>query len=265
MDLTGKTALVTGASSGIGTQFAWQLADRGANLILTARRELRLEALAHELRRDKQVKVEVVVADLATPTGAAELFSRTEGAGRRVDVLINNAGAGAYARFLELDWHTTQQQLQLNVISATELAYRFGQAMRERKQGWILNVASVAGYSPMPGYTTYAAGKTYVLNFSFALAQELRSSGVVVGCLSPGLTRSEFHLVAKHSLPSAAGMISMSAEDTAIRGLDGLFEGQANVIPGWFNKLGAFFLKLLPGRLGAAVTALVGPKDASRA
>lgn len=252
MDLSGKTALVTGASSGLGAEFARLLADRNARLILTARRELKLEALAHELRKTKRVQVEVITADLAHPEGAAGLFAKTEGAGRPVDVLINNAGAGAMGDFLDLPWETARQQLQLNIVSATELAHRFGEAMRGRRSGYILNVASVAAYSALAGYATYAASKAYVLNFSYALTHELRGSGVVVGCLSPGLTTTEFHQVAHHRLPKAAALFAMKPADAAERGLNALFDGSANHVPGFFNKLGAAMLKLLPGAVAVA-------------
>lgn len=264
MDLTGKTALVTGASSGIGAECARLLADRGATLIIAARREAKLEALAHQLRREKRVAVQVLTADLATPEGAAQLFERTEGQGQRIDVLINNAGVGAMGDFLDLPWETTQRMLQLNVMASTELAYRLGERMRSRKQGWILNVASVAAYAPMAGYAAYAASKAYVLSFSFALARELKPHGVVVGCLSPGVTATEFHTVARHDLPRAAALVTMGPHETAVRGLDALFEGSPNVVPGLMNKLTAAFLKLLPNAASVAAASSTTDEVRSR-
>ncbi|HLL54704.1 MAG TPA: SDR family oxidoreductase, partial [Myxococcaceae bacterium] len=192
IDLKGKTALVTGASSGIGESLARLLASRGADLIVVARRADRLEALGRELSDKHKVKVRVVAQDLAVPGAAAELFDKTEGQGQRVDLLMNNAGFGTQEFFLDIPWERTTQEIQLNITALTELAYRFGRAMRERKQGWLLNVASIAAYVPTSTMATYAAGKAYVLHFSQALGHELRGHGVQVTCVCPGGTVTEF-------------------------------------------------------------------------
>ncbi|MBK9035963.1 MAG: SDR family NAD(P)-dependent oxidoreductase [Myxococcales bacterium] len=165
-DLRGKTALVTGASSGIGAALARQLAARGANLIVVARREAELEALAAAIKAAHQVEVTVIALDLATPTAAAALFARTEDAGHPVDVLVNNAGFGEHQYFVEQAWGRVAQQLQLNIVTLTELSHRFGQAMAARGRGHILNVASIGAYTPAPTYATYSAGKAYVRDFT---------------------------------------------------------------------------------------------------
>ncbi len=246
MELKGKTALVTGASSGLGEQFARQLAARKADVVVAARRTERLEKLASDLKAAHGVQVDVLTVDLATPEGAERLFAQTEGAGRRVDVLVNNAGFGTFAWFTEMDLAEMHRQLQLNVVTLTELCWRFSRPMRDRRQGWILNVSSIGAYVPSPGYATYSAGKSYVRSFSEALHYELSGSGVRVLSLCPGLVTTEFHAVARHELPSYAKATAMSAEECARRGLNALFAGRRNVVPGFLNKLMALALTLLP-------------------
>jgi hypothetical protein len=249
------TALVTGASSGIGEAMARQLAGRGADVILTARRRERLDALAADLREAHGVRVDVVALDLGTPGAAEELFARTEGEGRPVDILVNNAGAGVHDRFADIGWDRTASQLQLNIVSLTELTHRFVRAMLARRRGWILNVASVGAYMPVPSYATYAAGKAYVRNFTEALAFELRGTPVHVCCLNPGATATEFMNVAGHEVPRGASFALMSSERCARIGLRALFAGRRNVVAGWSNAAAVFLFRFLPraalARLGA--------------
>jgi len=257
MDVRGKTALVTGASSGIGEHFARQLAAAGANVIISARRGDRLKSLAEELTKKHGVEVTTVVVDLSTTEGPTRLFEETEGKGTRVDILINNAGFGTQDDFLEIPWEKVGEQLQLNVVSLTELTHRFGRVMRERKSGHILNVASIGAYMPVPNYATYSAGKAYVRNFTEALAWELAPSGVRVCCLNPGGTKTEFMEVAGHSLsPSLEGTL-MSAERCARIGLDALFGWRRNVVAGFLNKLMTFSLRFVPRRWIVSIAALV--------
>jgi short-subunit dehydrogenase len=246
MDLRGVTALVTGASSGIGEAIARQLAGQGADLILTARRRDRLDTLAGALRETHKVRVDVVPLDLGTPGAAQELFLRTEGEGRPIDVLVNNAGFGVHERFADVAWDRTASQLQLNILSLTELTHRFVGAMIGRGRGWILNVASLGAYMPVPSYATYAARKAYVRNFTEALAYELRGTPVHVCCLNPGATATEFMNVAGHTLPRGASLVLMSPERCARIGLRALFAGRRNVVAGWSNIFATLFLRLLP-------------------
>jgi hypothetical protein len=249
-DLTGKTALVTGASSGIGRAFAVRLAARGANLVIVARRQAELDALAIELRKDHQIEVTVVAIDLATATAAADLYARTEGAGRAIDVLINNAGFGTHQYFLEQDWAKVHQQLQLNIVTLTELTHRFGQAMSQRGRGHILNVGSIGAYTPCPTYATYAAGKAYVRDFTEAIAHELAPRGVRVCCLCPGGTITEFHQVAGQTVPGwMRAMAFMPADRCAAIGLRALFGWRRNVVSGVGNKIGMWALRFVPRRM----------------
>ena len=244
--LSGLTALVTGASSGIGESSAQQLAARGADLILTARRRDRLDALADRLREAHGVHVEVIDMDLGEPDAAEQLFQKTEGAGRRVDVLVNNAGFGIHESFTDIAWERTQSQLQLNILSLTQLTHRFVRAMLARDRGWVLNVASIGAYMPVPSYAAYAASKAYVRNFSEALAHELRRTSVRVTCLCPGATATEFMAVAGHDVPAGLRFALMSPDRCARIGLRALFAGRRNVVAGWSNGIAMWFMRFLP-------------------
>jgi len=248
MKLDGKTALVTGASSGIGRELARQLGAMGADLVITARREDRLQELAEEIRAEHDVEVEVIAADLSDAKAAQQLFEATEEAGKPIDVLANNAGFGTLDPFLEIPWELTLQQMQLNIISLTELCWRFGVAMHARGGGHILNVSSIGAYQPIPQFATYAAGKAYVRNFSEALAYELAPGGVRVCCLCPGGTSTEFSEVAGHELPSWQMAFFMTAERCAAIGLSALFRGRRNIISGLSNKLTCWLMRFLPRR-----------------
>jgi len=249
-DLAGKTALVTGASSGIGAAFARRLAARGAALVIVARRQAELDKLAAALRDEHQVEVDVIALDLSVASAPAELFERTEGAGKPIDILINNAGFGTHQYFVEQAWDHVRQQLQLNIVSLTELSHRFGSAMAARGKGHLLNVASIGAYTPCPTYATYAAGKAYVRDFTEAIAHELAPRGVRVCCLCPGGTETEFHQVAGQTVPGwMKSMAFMSADKCAGIGLRALLGWRRNVVSGWSNKIGMFFLRFLPRRL----------------
>lgn len=259
-----KTAIVTGASSGIGECFARRLAERGYDLVVVARRKERLEALAAEIQAKHSVSVRPLALDLSAPGAAAKLFAETEGAGLEIEVLINNAGFGTQGHFPDIPWEKTTEQIQLNVVSLTEATWRFVGAMRARRRGWVLNVASIGAYMPVPGYATYAAGKAYVRNFSEALAHELRGTGVRVCCLCPGPTESEFIAVAGQALPAWQKLAFMSADRCARIGLRALFGGRRLVVSGIANTLTMWSLRWLPRRVvtwGAAIF-MEGPRPA---
>ncbi len=246
-DLRGRTALVTGASSGLGRVFADQLAAMGADLVVTARREDRLDELGRTLPGRHGVTVTAIPLDLAAPGAPEQLFEVTEGAGMAVDVLINNAGFAVLAPFLEIPAERTDEQLRLNVVALTELTWRFGGAMRARGGGHILNVASFAGFTPVPCFATYAAGKAYVRSLSEALAHELAPEGVRVCALCPGGVATEFWEVASDTGPSRPVRATLARPEDVVRaGLDGLFGGRASVLPGLLNPINAFFMRFLP-------------------
>ena len=264
MDLKGQTALVTGASSGIGVAFARQLAASGADLVITARRKENLEALAKELAEKHAVKVDVVALDLSEPGSPGKLWDATEGAGKKIDVLVNNAGGGIQQYFVETSWERIARQMQLNMLSLTELTHRFSRAMKARGRGAILNVSSIGAYTPTPTMATYSAGKAYVRDFTEALAFELKDTPVRVCCLCPGGTESEFHATAGQTLSKTVRATFMSAEDCARIGLRALFSGRRNIVSGFVNALSVFFMRFTPRRLLIWATAkTLGPPKPS--
>ncbi len=245
-ELTGRRALVTGASSGIGAACARLLAARGATLVITARRKDRLDALAAELRA-AGTTVDVVVADLGAPGGEAALWAAA--ATRPIDVLVNNAGFGHFRPFADVSPERDVEMLQLNIGSLVALTHRFVEARRADKadRGWILNVASIAAYQSVPFFATYAASKAFVRNFSEALHHELRPSGIGVTCLAPGGTHTEFHGVAGAGVYGKLANASMlSAEAVAAIGVRAMLRGKKTVVPGVMNKLSCFFVRFVP-------------------
>jgi uncharacterized protein len=251
--LRGRHALVTGASSGLGADFARELAARGAAVTLAARREDRLRALQRELADRHGGAVEVAVVDL-TAGGAAERLHRdTEAAGRPVDVLVNNAGYGLYGEFSKLDWERECNMLELNVIVPVHLTKLFLPAMLERGFGHVLNVASIGAYQPSPLYASYAAAKSFVLHFTEALSYELRGSGVHATALSPGVVATEFLQVAGQTPTRYQRRSRMDSPTVARIGVDAMLKGRPSVVAGRRNAAAAWSVRLLPRRTAAAL------------
>ncbi len=255
-DLRGKTSVVTGSSSGLGAAFAKLLAARGSDLVITARRANNLEALAAELRQSNGVKVTVIALDLSERDAPERLFAATEGAGVAVHLLVNNAGAGLHQDFVDTPWEKIAQQIQLNVVSLTELTHRFTRAMVARGGGYLLNVASIGAYTPSPTYATYSAGKAFVRDMTEAVAYELRDSPVTVTCLCPGGTVTEFHQSAGHEIAPVFRATFLTAEECAEVGLRAVFGRKRNVISGFTNKASMFFLRFAPRGVMLWATAL---------
>lgn len=247
-------ALVTGASSGIGEAIAREYAGRGKSVILTARREDRLQALARQLR--KQVEVEVIVADLSERDAPAYLFERAQSLGLHVDTLVNNAGYGVPGRFSSSDWKTHADFLQVLVVAVTELTYRFLPPMETARFGRILNVASLAGLVPASaGHTLYGAAKSFVIRFSESLGHEVRSRGIHVTALCPGFTYSEFHDSngMREKVSRLPKTLWRSATQVAKIGVDAVEAGKARVVTGGANRAIAVVSKLLPDALTGAL------------
>ncbi len=240
----GKTALITGASSGIGEQMARQLAAGGCHLILVARRTDRLDALASELGA---VTVDVITADLADPLAVDDVFERTQALGRQVDILINNAGFGFQKPLLSLPMTDQLGMVDVNVRSLLALTQRFVAPMVQRGQGWVLNVSSVSAWFPIPGMATYAASKAAVLHLSRALHEELKPFGIIVSVLCPGGTRTEFSSLAREKMDPDLEKAMMPADRVAAAGLQGLASGKAVVVPGVLYKLMVAVTRVLPG------------------
>lgn len=234
-------ALVTGASAGLGAEFARQLAKRGQKLVLAARRKDRIEALAAELGDARAIPI-----DLAKPGAAAQLIADVEGAGDHVEILLNNAGFGQWGRFTRQDAARQREMIDLNCGTLTELCRLVAPAMVERRSGGILNIASTAAFQPGPGMAVYFATKAYVLSFTEALHEELLRHGVHVTALCPGPTRTEFGEVAGFGGFGAFDRLSMNAAPVVRAGLKGLEKNRAVVIPGLFNRLGAHSTRFAP-------------------
>ncbi|WP_437730205.1 SDR family NAD(P)-dependent oxidoreductase [Sorangium sp. So ce1335] len=252
-DFTGKTVLVTGASMGIGEAFARELSRRGATLILTARSEAKLAALASELG-----KAHVIAADLAAPGAAQRLFDAVAAEGLAVDVLINNAGFGVHGAFGDLSLATQREQVQLNVGALVELTHLF-MPMIERRRGGVIQVASTGAFVPIPYFAVYAATKAFVLSFSEALWAEYRPRGVRVLALCPGATETAFF--------QRSGDVPMAdrrarPEDVVRVGLAAFAAGRASVVHGAVNGIMAFVPRLLGREFGVKLMARFGKPKA---
>lgn len=239
-----SVALVTGASAGLGVEFARQLSARGHRLVLAARRKDRLEALAAALGNARAVEI-----DLSKAGAAAKLIKNIDEAGERVDLLVNNAGFGLHGRFHKAEAKRLRQMVDLNCGALTELCRAVLPAMVDRKSGAILNVASTAAFQAGPGMAVYFATKAYVLSLSEALHEEVARFGVSVTALCPGPTRTEFGEVAGFKANGAFERISMDAESVVRAGLEALDRNRAIVITGALNRIGAFSTRLVPRSL----------------
>jgi len=236
-----KVALITGASAGLGVEFARQLSQRGHRLMLVARRKDRLDALAKELGNARAVAI-----DLSKSGSAAKLLADLEAAGEQVDILVNNAGFGLIGRFAELDAKRERQMIDLNVGTLTDLCRAVAPAMIKRKSGGILNVASTAAFQPGPNMAVYFATKAFVLSLTEALHEELKPHGVHVSALCPGPTRTEFGEVAGFGGNGLFDRVAMESPEVVAAGLDGLDSNRAVVVPGFANKAGAFSTRFAP-------------------
>ena len=260
-----STALITGASSGIGESLARQLAARGANLILVARNETRLEALAAELRAHCHVQVHVLPADLNRPDAAADLSREVRARGLTVDILVNNAGLGSYGEFSTQQTTEIDHMIAVNISALTGLTRAFLPDMLTRGRGRVLNVASTAAFQPGPLMAVYYATKAYVLSFSEAVAEEVAGSGVFVTALCPGPVQTGFQAVSQlHEsdlLSGPARLTILSADEVARLGVQGMLRGQRVVVAGQLNRVQTLLPRLLPR---AVVTRLIARVQARR-
>ena len=246
-DWADRYAVITGASSGIGAEFARQLAARGLHLVLAARREERLRELADDLKERHGTRCELVVGDLLDPGEPERLFAFTQQRQLDVALLINNAGFGQVATLEETDLATTMGIVQVNIASLTELMYRFLDPMLARDEGMILNIASVAAFQPIPFMPVYAASKAYVLHLTEGVWAETRDTGVHVGALCPGTTRTEFFDQAG-SPGWAEKHMSQSVSQVVRTGLKVLEKRKPYIVSGAANKLLMAASKFAPRR-----------------
>lgn len=238
--MTTKTALITGASFGIGTAFAQELAARQMNLILVARSQDKLYQLAETLKQETAIEVEVIVQDLVQPGATKAVYDRVQEKGLTVDLLINNAGFGDYGAFTERDLSRQVEMIQLNVVALVELTHLFLPQMQQKGSGGIINVASIAAFQPLPYLSVYAATKAFVLSFSEALWAENKDTGVNILALCPGPTESNFFKVADfpESFAGKSNGQLTSAEEVVKDALKALENNQSNCVTGGFaNQL----------------------------
>jgi hypothetical protein len=239
--MTKEVALITGASAGLGVEFARQLSKRGHRLVLAARRKDRLDELARQLGNARAVEI-----DLSKKDAAAKLMADIEATGEEVDLLVNNAGFGLIGRFAELDASRERQMIDLNVGALTNLCRAVAPQMIARKSGAILNVASTAAFQPGPKMAVYFATKAFVLSLTEALHEELKPDGVRVTCLCPGPTRTEFGEVAGFRGSGLFDRVAMDASEVVAAGLKGLDRNHAVVVTGLLNKVVAASTRFAP-------------------
>jgi uncharacterized protein len=250
MKIDGCSALITGASAGIGREFARQLATRARTLVLVARREQKLNELRDELRnRNANLNVHVCVVDLCDKSQIDDLIAWLDQTKIDIDFLINNAGLGDYGSFATSDPERDDRIIQVNIVAPTLLIRRLLPQMIARKRGAILNVSSSAGFLPIPGMAVYAASKAYVNSFSEALRAELRDTGLTVTALCPGPVHTEFGDVAKRpggEPERGPELVYVSVEKTARDALAAVEADRPLVIPGFAMKLGMFLVRITP-------------------
>lgn len=252
MDLANDTAVITGASGGIGEQFAVRLAERHVNLVLVARRTDKLEKLrATLLERHPGLHIDVLPADLAEPEAGAKVVEQLSGLGRRVDILINNAGVGSHGRFVDEDPLQLARQIQLNCGSLVELTARLLPAMTRARHGLVINVASTAAFQPVATMAVYAATKAFVLSFTEALWWETHVSGVRVLTLCPGATETEFFERTGQQFMTRGRQTPDQVVTTA---LDALDKSTPTVVSGTMNSLSSIAYRFVPRRVMAMMS-----------
>lgn len=249
-----KAALITGASSGIGEEFARRLAARGHDLVLVARNEDKLHSLCDELMLEHKITAHYIALDLSKGDSDERLFAETERNGFEIDWLINNAGFGSGGYFTELEIERELKMIDLNIRVLVALTHRYLRQMRERGEGTVINVSSTAAFQPMPFRATYAATKAFVSSFTEAVAEENRPFGIRVMALCPGSTATNFFAASGNepTMRSTGQQTVGEVVDTALAAID---KGKAKVVSGWVNYIGALGASYMPN---AVTTRLIG-------
>ena len=250
-----KTALITGASSGIGYELAKIHAAKGGDLVLVARNKAKLDELKVELEKQFNVSVYTIGKDLSIVDAALEVYKETSEKGIQIDYLINNAGFGDFGMFSETEWEKEYQMINLNITALTYFTKLYLKDMLKCKSGKIMNVASTAAFVPGPTMAVYCATKPYVLSFSEAVDNEVREFGVSVTALCPGATESGFMTAASAENSSLfKGKKLPSSKEVAEYGYNAMLKGKPVAIHGFVNQALAFFVRLMPRKLVVAVS-----------
>jgi short-subunit dehydrogenase len=255
-----SSALVTGASSGIGAEFARQLAAQGMDVVIVARREGRLAELAAEVEKKHRVRAVAIAKDLSAATAPAEVFAETAERNMTVDWLVNNAGFGTSGRFAGLPLEREMEEIHLNVGALVALTRLYLPAMVARGRGHVVNLGSIGSFVPTPYMATYSATKAFILSFSEAVAAEVSGNGVHVLALCPGATKTEFQDVAGVS-EKVPEFSYMSAEEVVRQAIAAVKSGKRTLVPGWMNKIMIGSTRLAPRSLMAGVAgSMFAPK-----
>jgi uncharacterized protein len=252
-DSPGKTALITGASVGIGRDLAQLFARDGHHLVLTARNAAQLQEVAQKIRDQYHVNVRVIPRDLSLAASPDELFDITRGESTMIDYLVNNAGFGKYGSFADSDLMDQLAMLELNIVSLTKLTRLFLPGMLARKSGRVMNVASTAAFVSGPFMAVYYASKAYVLSFSEAISDELAGTGVTVTAFCPGPTATEFQNRAGVAYSKLFQRNVMTSAAAARIGYDAMMQGRRRVVAGMKNKLTAFGTRLIPRKTASTI------------
>ncbi|MGB5849673.1 MAG: SDR family oxidoreductase [Ignavibacteriaceae bacterium] len=249
-----KTVLITGASEGIGLEFAKIFAKEKYDLVITARNETKLNELADEIKNKHNVNVRVLAKDLLIQNAGEEIFNELKNENVVTDVLVNNAGLGVFDNYWNVDLHDEQNMLQVNILVLAQLTILFAKDMVNRGGGKILNVASTAAFQPGPTMPGYYASKSFVLRYSQAINFEMRRKGVQVSTLCPGPTITEFQTRAKmNGTNMFKRRFAMNAEDVASIGYEGLMKGSSVIITGGLNWLAAMASRIVPSKISMRV------------
>ena len=254
-----KTALITGASSGIGTELSKLLAKKGYNLILVARSKNKLEDLKAKIEKNNNVKANVILKDLSEQNAVKELYDEVKSKNIAVDVLVNNAGFGDFCEYVGSDIEKQDAMMNVNIKALADAVYYFGADMKKRREGKILNVASIAAFIPGPYMAVYYASKAFVLSFSEAVAKELKEYNVTVTALCPGPTNTGFENAAdmKGKSTMFAKLKPVSAKLVAKKGYKGMMKGRRVKFCSLGNAIATFSARFTPNRLNAAFAAWV--------
>ena len=249
-----KTVLITGASAGIGLEFAKIFAREKYNLVITARNEAKLNELATEIKSKHNINIKVLTKDLSKQNAGEEIFNELKNRNIITDILVNNAGFGVFDNYWCVDLQDEKNMLQVNIMALAELTFLFVKDMVNRGSGKILNVASTAAFQPGPTMPGYYASKAFVLRYTQAINFEVRKKGVQVSTLCPGPTITEFQTRAKMSETNMfKRRFTMSAEEVASIGYKGLMQGRSVIIPGRINLMAAMVSRIAPSKMSMKV------------